>query len=216
MIKKIIYTSIACALINFSYASDQHVIGGLTVGLQAGALTPAASNESGGTNGFGGATLGFDYPIDTHNHVSLGLETGFSYANKTASDIDSTKVGKTFILPIFATLKTVLPLGLSFVVKAGSAYTQQDTTNLIDNSTSNLSKFRPMFAGGIGWQFEQLNVTSLYSRYIGENNVTSDTPLSMNLFSIQLTYTFEVQKTQWWIDNEPDNIDAKKSQQMGF
>jgi hypothetical protein len=235
----------------FAYAADEHVIGGVFIGIQGGLSTPGTSknmledalnsestpptvtsaSSSGNDNGYGGLSIGFDFPIDTSEHVSLGLETGFNYQNslveytaETGSGSITSTFGKTFMIPILATFKTVLPVGLSFVLKAGASYIQQEisysgTTSLLTEQPTKTNKFTPTFAAGVGWQFQKFNISALYTRTLGTSSasdINNGTPLSMNLYALQLTYTFEVQDTQWWQDNSPNNIIEKQSVDEGL
>ena len=248
MYKKILISALISS--TFVYA-DEHVIGGVFVSLQGGLSTPGTSknilkdalnsestpptitstSNSGNDNAYGGISIGFDFPIDTSDHVSLGLETGFNYQNSlveytanTGSGPISSTFGTTYMFPILATFKTVLPAGLSFVLKAGASYVQQEisysgNTNLLTEQPAKTNKFTPTFAVGIGWQFQKFNVTTLYTRTLGTSSasdINNGTPLSMNLYALQLSYTFEVQETQWWQDNSPDNMIEKQTIEEGL
>ncbi len=115
-------------------------------------------------------SVGYDYALTSS--FSLGVEVGIQYANNTIRGLreaSGNDVGMLSI-PVFAVAKYYIPhaLGMNIFAKAGYAYNDikgASTSHYEDNpsgDTQDLNIWRPVLAGGVGYQLNQFNIFSEY------------------------------------------------------
>ncbi len=141
-------------------------------------LEGSGSKSNGGLAG--GVFVGYDYAIS--KMISVGVEADLQYAHNVAGGSGqyslpvvgtvnaSSYRTNVFALPVFLTAKFYVPgvNGLNVFGKFGYAYNRVTTLSSTDilgygdkvSTTTNL--WRPVMAGGIGYQIDKVNVFAQY------------------------------------------------------
>ncbi|WP_395947732.1 outer membrane protein [Caedibacter taeniospiralis] len=203
MMKKIIATTVAATALISGSAFAAGAQTGLVLGGNLGLATPtgvwksdnavnainnlpistSVSQDTG--NVAGGLFVGYDYALN--RMLSVGIELGGQYAYETTK-ISATITGVSgdykasiITIPLFLTGKFYIPHtgGLNIFAKAGYAYNrinEKYSGNLataVGASDTHMNLWRPVVAGGIGYQLQQFNIFAQYQYnwlpYQGEN-----------------------------------------------
>ncbi|WP_151192810.1 outer membrane protein [Cysteiniphilum sp. JM-1] len=200
--KKIIATTVAAAALISGSAFAAGAQTGLVMGANLGLATPtgnlkgddlynsaknnpfvtSASQDTG--NIAGGLFIGYDYALNPM--LAVGIELGGQYAYEVTKIKVSDASGNSLSLkasvisvPLFLTGKFYIPHtgGLNVFAKAGYAYNRinvtLDTTGL-PSQDDHQTLWRPVIAGGIGYQLQQFNIFAQYQYnwlpYNGQNS----------------------------------------------
>lgn len=158
----------------------------------------SASQDTG--NVAGGLFVGYDYASSPM--FTAGVELGAQYAYEPTK-LKATVLGaQTFeakikgilSIPLFLTGKFYIPHtgGLNVFAKAGYAFNRLEiegnTSGVLgsNSATDNINLWRPVVAGGIGYQLQQFNIFAQYQYnwlpYQGENG-------GLGTVSVGLAYT---------------------------
>ncbi|WP_440615983.1 outer membrane protein [Cysteiniphilum sp. 6C5] len=201
--KKIIATTVAAAALISGSAFAAGAQTGLVVGGNLGLATPtgklklddqynaaknlgatSASQDTG--NIAGGLFIGYDYALSPM--LTVGVELGGQYAyevsklSATVSGLSGDGKVSVVTVPLFLTSKFYIPHtgGLNVFAKAGYAYNRVNETYNGDLATAaglsdmHINLWRPVVAGGIGYQLQQFNIFAQYQYnwlpYKGENS----------------------------------------------
>jgi len=197
--KKIIATTVAAAVLISGSAFAAGAQSGMVIGANLGLATPTghmkeddlvhamtaagASTSQDKGNVAGGLFIGYDYALNPM--LAVGLELGAQYAyeiTKVSGSLggftDGNKIS-VITVPMFLTGKFYIPHtgGLNLFAKMGYAYNRIDTkaegnAGVLANKDTTL--WRPVVAGGIGYQLQQFNIFAQYQYnwlpYQGENS----------------------------------------------
>lgn len=190
--KKIIATTVAAAALISGSAFAAGAQTGLVMGANLGLATPtgymkgdnivnainslpistSVSQDTG--NIAGGLFIGYDYALNPM--VSLGVELGGQYAYEV-SKVSATVAGlsgdgkvSVISIPLFLTGKFYIPHtgGLNVFAKAGYAYNRVnekysgDLATAVGASDAHSNLWRPVVAGGIGYQLQEFNIFAQY------------------------------------------------------
>ncbi|MFZ9035175.1 MAG: outer membrane protein [Francisellaceae bacterium] len=150
--------------------------------MPTGALKADTNDASGATNASadnGNIAFGLagGYDIALNKMFSVGAELGLQYANQVSrlsgsNDTDSASVKVSVMsIPLFATTKFYIPHtnGLNIFAKAGYAFNRlfaKDSASgdgLSVSQTDTLNLWRPVVAGGVGYQI--MNDFNVFAQY---------------------------------------------------
>jgi len=198
--RKIIATSIITAALAsgsaFAAGAQTGVVIGGSVGytVPTGYLKDIGGSGADNTNGniAGGLQIGYDFALN--KMLSVGAELGGQYAYELSKVESGGATGKysNLSIPLFLTGKFYMPWvnGLNVFGKAGYAYNRLNAS--VDTGISgltvseNTNLWRPVVAGGVGYQIQQFNIFAQYQynwlKYQGTNG-------GYNTLSLGLTYT---------------------------
>ncbi|MBK2125232.1 outer membrane beta-barrel protein [Fangia hongkongensis] len=173
--RKIIATSIiATALASgsaFAAGAQTGVVlgGNIGYGYATNGWTKDDADLSGSKNGnlAGGLFIGYDFALN--KMLSVGVELGGQYAYQLVKESDGDKLNA-WSVPLFATAKFYIPhaMGLNIFGKFGYAYNRLTTsgnyvaTGLSGNDIDGKNLWRPVAAGGLGFQVQQFNIFAQY------------------------------------------------------
>ncbi|WP_440994368.1 outer membrane protein [Cysteiniphilum litorale] len=213
--KKIIATTVAAAALISGSAFAAGAQTGLVMGANLGLATPTGymkedalvnylqglgapsiSQDTG--NIAGGLFIGYDYALSPM--LAVGVELGGQYAYEVTKVTDSgggvsagNKIS-VISVPMFLTGKFYIPHtgGLNVFAKAGYAYNRikasadGNAASALGITTESVNLWRPVVAGGIGYQLQQFNIFAQYQYnwlpYQGENG-------GLGTVSVGLAYT---------------------------
>lgn len=141
-----------------------------------------------------GGSLGYNYALN--NNVLAGIEANYSDFGKT--DYSGNSASGNFensALQLLLTGTYLMDNGFNTFVKAGAAHEQTELN--LNNSTAGVTQWLPAVAAGLGYELVQnFNVYGQYERTFGDSwdsatiNSSADKPVSLNVFSIGVNYTF--------------------------
>jgi outer membrane protein W len=196
--KKIIATTVAAAALISGSAFAAGAQTGMVMGANLGLATPTgalkgdnwinqfqgvSSTTQDNGNIAGGLFIGYDYALSPM--MAVGVELGGQYAYEVtklkASDATGSASLKASVIsvPLFLTGKFYIPHtgGLNIFAKAGYAYNRINETLEATGAASKDSHetlWRPVVAGGIGYQLQQFNIFAQYQYnwlpYKGQNS----------------------------------------------
>ncbi|WP_235826905.1 outer membrane protein [Facilibium subflavum] len=198
MMKKIIATSIVTATLASGSAFAAGAQTGVVIGGDIGYTMPSgylkdidpdstADNKNG--NIAGGIFIGYDMALS--QMLSVGLELDGQYAYNLAKTTDSgiTVKVSNLSIPLFLTGKFYIPNtgGLNLFGKAGYAYNRLNVSADAGSNASlsdNTNLWRPVVAGGVGYQLQQFNIFAQYQYnwlpYQGQNGGYSTLSLGLS------------------------------------
>ncbi|GGG00303.1 MULTISPECIES: outer membrane beta-barrel protein [Cysteiniphilum] len=198
--KKIIATTIAAAALISGSAFAAGAQTGLVLGGSVGYTMPTGYLKDIGTgtgvdnkngNIAGSLLVGYDYALSPLFSVGVELDGQYAYEiSKSSLAGNSIKLSNVSV-PLFLTGKFFIPeaMGLNVFGKAGYAYNRLSSKVEVSGSsstTTNTNLWRPVVAGGIGFQVQQFNIFAEYQYnwlpYQGTNG-------GYGTASLGLTYT---------------------------
>ncbi|WP_395947287.1 outer membrane beta-barrel protein [Caedibacter taeniospiralis] len=134
---------------------------GIYIGAQGG-VSHSSSELNANNNVTTGLLVGYQFPIISF--LKVGVETELNYLNSTVKLNNQT--GNLTTIPLYATAKLDLPLGLNLMAKLGYAYNR---ISGVDESTFPNTLWRPAVAIGVGYQILGFNLFFQSSRYFLDN-----------------------------------------------
>ncbi|MDA0912171.1 MAG: outer membrane beta-barrel protein [Proteobacteria bacterium] len=197
--KKIIATTVAAAALISGSAFAAGAQTGLVLGGSVGYTMPTGyvkdietgtgvDNKNG--NIAGSLLVGYDYALSPLFSVGIELDGQYAYQLSKSSLAGDSAKSSNVSVPLFLTGKFFIPeaMGLNVFGKAGYAYNRLSAKAEVSgvSETFNTNLWRPVVAGGIGFQLQQFNIFAEYQYnwlpYQGTNG-------GYGTASLGLTYT---------------------------
>lgn len=170
--KKIIATTVAAASLISVSAFAAGAQTGLVLGGSVGYTMPTGNIKDLAGTGFnnkngniaGSLLIGYDYALSPLFSVGIELDGQYAYQlSKSSLGANSVKLSNVSV-PLFLTGKFFIPkaMGLNIFGKAGYAYNRLLYKTEGTLSANDTTLWRPVVAGGIGFQVQQFNIFAEY------------------------------------------------------
>lgn len=173
--KKIIATTVAAATLISGAAFAAGAQTGLVLGGSVGYTMPTGGAKDLGGAGWdnkngniaGSLLIGYDYALSPLFSVGVELDGQYAYEISKSSLAGNKYKLSNVSVPLFLTGKFFIPeaMGLNVFGKAGYAYNRLSGKVEVSggsSTTTNTNLWRPVVAGGVGFQLQQFNIFAEY------------------------------------------------------